>query len=110
MQRMSETLEFPKPSSESVTAFVNTETRERWEVNMVTRVTVGRAEDNTLSLKDDVYASGHHAEIYFEGGVCHVKDLDSRNGTYKNNEMISGAVPVQPGDLITFGRTKFEVQ
>jgi pSer/pThr/pTyr-binding forkhead associated (FHA) protein len=106
---MSDILE-AKQNLEPITALINVETRERFPLSATDKVTVGRAEDNLLSLKNDVYASGHHAEIYFVDGNCVVKDLDSRNGSYKNNEPLIGEVPVQKGDIVTFGRTKFEVQ
>lgn len=107
---MSDTVEF-KQNLEPVTALVNVETRERYPLSQAQRITVGRAEDNVLSLANDVYASGHHAEIYFaDDDNCFVKDLDSRNGTYKNNQPVIGEVSVQKGDIITFGRTKFELQ
>jgi len=104
---MSDTLEFPKPELEPVTALVNVDTRERFELG-TQKLTIGRAEDNMVSLSNDVYASGHHAEIYITNDTCFVKDLDSRNGTYKNNEQVLGEVSVVIGDIITFGRTKFE--
>lgn len=106
---MSDTVEF-KQNLEPVTALVNVETRERYALSKTQKITVGRAEDNVLSLANDVYASGHHAEIYFTDDNCFVKDLDSRNGTYKNNQPVIGEVSVQKGDIITFGRTKFELQ
>lgn len=105
-----ETRQFEKPDSQAATALVNTETRERWELNADTKITVGRAEDNLLSLKNDVYASGHHAEIFISDNLCYVKDLDSTNGTYLNNQPLIGSVTVEPGDIITFGRTRFEIQ
>lgn len=106
---MSDTLQFPKPELSPVTALVNADTRERWAILPDSKLTIGRAEDNILSLKDDVYASGHHAEIFYKGEECFLTDLDSRNGTYKNNEPVTGSVLIQVGDLITFGRTKFEI-
>jgi pSer/pThr/pTyr-binding forkhead associated (FHA) protein len=105
---MSDTLQFPRPEGEPISAIINVETRERYDLLNGQTISVGRAEDNTLSLKNDVYASGRHAEIYLRGQDCMVKDLDSRNGTYKNNEPVVGEVVVLRGDIVTFGRTKFE--
>jgi pSer/pThr/pTyr-binding forkhead associated (FHA) protein len=103
-------LDAPNNSSITVSALVNVDTRERYALPADGKLTVGRAEDNTLCLKNDVYASGRHAEIYFEGEAIVVKDLDSRNGTYKNGEPVVGEVRAAKGDVITFGRTKFELQ
>lgn len=94
----------------TVTALVNVDTRERYSLSPEEKLTVGRAEDNALCLKNDVYTSGRHAEIFFDGDAIVVKDLDSRNGTYKNGEPVVGEVRAEKGDVITFGRTKFELQ
>ena len=94
----------------AVTALVNVDTRERYALSRDAKVTVGRAEDNHLCLKNDVYASGRHAEIFFNKEGIIIKDLDSRNGTYKNGAPVIGEVSADKGDVITFGRTKFELQ
>lgn len=56
-----------------------------------------------------MYVSSHHALIYFDGDLCRLKDLGSRNGTLKNGNVFAEPVAITPGDVLTIGRTKFEV-
>jgi pSer/pThr/pTyr-binding forkhead associated (FHA) protein len=70
---------------------------------------IGRGVDNDVCLKDDVYVSGHHAEIYFQDNQCWLRDLGSRNGSMRNSDAISEPVIIKPGDILTFGRARFEV-
>ncbi len=63
--------------------------------------TVGRLADNTLYIEDPSVSS-RHAEITFEGGVYHLHDLGSTNGTFVNEEKVTDAV-LSHGDEIRFG-------
>ncbi len=47
-------------------------------------------------------ASRRHAEIVFEGGGFHVRDLGSTNGTFVNGEPVDQRA-LQPGDRIQIG-------
>lgn len=107
----SETAQLPKPNLGRVNALVNVETRDRYEL-VGERISIGRAEDNQLCLKNDVYVSSYHAEITFEGDVCWLNDLGSRNGTIKNADVLAAEAPViiAPGDAITIGRTRLQVE
>lgn len=67
------------------------------------RTTVGRGEMNTLCLADDS-VSERHCEIYDNGGDLIIRDLDSRNGTIVNGELIRDAQrPLAPGQIVKFG-------
>ena len=64
-------------------------------------LSVGRAADNDLILRDsDV--SGHHALFYREGGVAHCRDLGSTNGLFHNGERVVQAA-LKPGDQLGIG-------
>ncbi|MHB2021209.1 MAG: GGDEF domain-containing protein [Candidatus Xenobia bacterium] len=70
------------------------------------RFVVGRAGDAQITLPDQG-VSRHHAEIRrSEDGSFVVRDLDSTNGTFVNEEMIQSRV-LQNGDKIRFGPTTF---
>lgn len=71
-----------------------------------TKVTIGRAQDNTLVVSD-MRASSHHAEIRPEGQYYSLVDLGSTNGTFVNEQQVySGAPrPLQSGDTIRIGDT-----
>jgi len=56
------------------------------------RITIGRAEDNDLTLQT-TNVSRHHARIDYEGGTYRVIDLDSTNGTYIGNAKLLPGVP-----------------
>jgi pSer/pThr/pTyr-binding forkhead associated (FHA) protein len=64
-------------------------------------VTLGRASDNVIVL-DDGSASGHHAQLKLAGGVYHLKDLGSTNGTRVNGNPTSEA-RLRDGDKLRFG-------
>jgi len=74
---------------------------------VVERTTVGRVEDNTFQIADGSVSS-HHAEIILRGTDIVIKDLDSTNGTFINNEKISETV-LQPGQTLRFGQVELKI-
>ena len=66
-------------------------------------VTVGRADDNSVCVPDDHFASGHHARLERRDGIVHVIDLSSTNGTYVNGKRIDAPTMLRVGDRIQFG-------
>ncbi|GBC80650.1 Phosphoserine phosphatase RsbU [bacterium HR09] len=71
-------------------------------------VTVGRAEDVTLSLKD-LSLSRRHA--LFETGPhgWTVQDLGSRNGTFVNGHRLTGPQALRMGDTLQLGQVRIQV-
>lgn len=63
-------------------------------------VTIGRSDDNRISLTPVAAASRHHAEFTENDGVWSVRDLGSMNGTYVNRERIEWPRPLKVGDEI----------
>jgi hypothetical protein len=68
-------------------------------------VTLGRG-DVEIRL-DDPFASSRHARITRQGTVLVLEDLGSTNGTYLNEEPLSGPQPLHPGDHIRIGDCEF---
>lgn len=66
-------------------------------------VALGRDQDNTIQLHD-VEISRHHAEIRQAEDGYTLVDLQSSNGSYVNNEQISGH-RLRSGDRVQLGRT-----
>jgi pSer/pThr/pTyr-binding forkhead associated (FHA) protein len=64
-------------------------------------------EDNTFQIAD-ASVSSHHAEIVLRGSDILVKDLNSTNGTFINNEKISEAV-LLPGQTLRFGQVEIKI-
>ena len=77
-----------------------------FELN-VERNTVGRVEDNTFQIAD-ASVSSHHAEILLRGSDIVIKDLNSTNGTFLNNEKISEVV-LKPGQTLRFGQVELKI-
>ncbi len=64
---------------------------------------IGRDETCDLSLQDKG-ASRQHAEIFRIGDMCFVRDLDSKNGTFVNDNRITEEM-LRDGDRIQIGGT-----
>src|SRR5258706_306496 len=65
-------------------------------------ITLGRASDCTIPIKDR-FLSRRHAEIINERGTWYVRDCGSVNGTMLNGVKLVEASPLHPGDRITLG-------
>jgi serine phosphatase RsbU (regulator of sigma subunit) len=74
-------------------------------------VSIGRASDCTIPIKDR-YLSRRHAELIAHDGGWLLKDLGSANGTYLNGNRVERDTPLRPGDRIRLGDTEivFESQ
>ena len=67
--------------------------------------TLGRG-DVEIRL-DDPFASSRHARISRQGHTLVIEDLGSTNGTYLNEEPLTGPQPLHPGDHIRIGDSEF---
>jgi len=67
--------------------------------------TLGRG-DVEIQIEDP-FASSRHARITRQGYVLVIEDLGSTNGTYLNEEPLSGPQPLHPGDRIRIGDSEF---
>jgi len=82
------------------------EDRQRLVVLSGDRLTVGRTQEADLSLEWDTEVSRVHAELVAIGGTWTLSDDGlSRNGTYVNNERVTGRRRLQNGDVMRFGTT-----
>ena len=65
---------------------------------------IGRSHSCALRTPgDDHSVSGHHAKIFWKTGSAWIEDAGSRNGVYRNEKRISGAVRLEPGIVYGFG-------
>ena len=69
--------------------------------------TVGRVSDNAFEIPE-ASVSSHHAEIVLKGSDVLIRDLDSTNGTFINDERISEAV-LKPGLILRFGTIELKL-
>lgn len=65
-------------------------------------VTIGRLPSNGVVVENPA-VSGQHARVVVEGGQFMVQDLNSRNGTFVNNQPVSKHT-LREGDVITIGK------
>jgi pSer/pThr/pTyr-binding forkhead associated (FHA) protein len=72
-------------------------------------VTIGRASDSTLVIRDD-YTSTRHAVLELRRGTWQIIDLDSTNGTLVDGERITAPTQIVPRTPITVGQTVFDIR
>ena len=73
-------------------------------------LTIGRDAEAGIQILDRS-ASRFHCEIFPVGGMWFVRDLESKNGTYVNDERLQDEDLLRPGDVIKIGTTElvFEI-
>jgi hypothetical protein len=67
---------------------------------------MGRGDQAEIRLEDP-FASSRHARLVRQGGLVVLEDLGSTNGTYLNEELLSGPQPLHPGDRVRIGDSEF---
>lgn len=65
-------------------------------------ITIGRHQSNDIII-DNLAVSGYHARIDVKDGLFIITDLQSKNGTYINNERITES-PLNQKDRISIGK------
>lgn len=72
------------------------------------KVTLGRDPECDIRVPDpDV--SRKHCQFSTREGTLFVVDLQSRNGTYINDQLIQAETPLHPGDLLRVGPMQLEL-
>ena len=56
---------------------------------------------------EDAFASSRHARVERQGGAVVLEDLGSTNGTYLNEELLTGPQPLHAGDRVRIGDSSF---
>jgi predicted component of type VI protein secretion system len=74
----------------------------------VDKTTVGRVDDNTFQIAD-ASVSSHHCEILLRGTEVIIRDLNSTNGTFINEEKISESV-LKPGQKLRLGQIELSLE
>jgi pSer/pThr/pTyr-binding forkhead associated (FHA) protein len=54
--------------------------------------------------------SQHHCAVLIRDGKVFIRDFDSTNGTFVNQQRVQGEREAAPGDLLELGRLAFRVQ
>lgn len=69
-------------------------------------ITIGRNADNDIQI-DNLSVSKKHAKITYDKGGYYIEDLNSTNGTYLNEKMISKG-QMNHQDVVTVGKHTLE--
>ena len=67
---------------------------------------IGRSPNADIRINEKA-VSHHHARLQLDNGACTLRDLESTNGTFVNNELIAGSVRLRGGDALGVGSTTF---
>ena len=73
----------------------------------VDRTTIGRVEDNMFQIAE-ASISSHHCEVLLRGSDVVIKDLNSTNGTFINDEQITERV-LKPGQTLRLGQVELKL-
>lgn len=69
---------------------------------------IGRMPDSELPIDADTI-SRHHAEILSCDGQLCIRDLNSTNGTFLNDNKITQSIPIEDGDIVRLGDVELKV-
>jgi len=67
---------------------------------------IGRSPNADIRINEKA-VSHNHARLQLDNGACTLRDLESTNGTFVNNELIAGSVRLRGGDAVGVGSTTF---
>jgi pSer/pThr/pTyr-binding forkhead associated (FHA) protein len=70
---------------------------------------IGRAHGNDVRIPS-AQVSRKHCELREKDGLVVVEDLESVNGTFLNDDLITGVAVVRPGDRVVVGPITFVVE
>ncbi|MHC4341757.1 MAG: FHA domain-containing protein [Planctomycetota bacterium] len=91
-------------------AYLLTPTGDKFSLEPGKSYVLGRARESDIVVSD-VASSRHHARVTVGRGpgAIEVEDLESRNGTFVNDERIWGSVPLRHGCNLRIGATVYRV-
>ncbi|OGO42001.1 MAG: hypothetical protein A2Z04_05680 [Chloroflexi bacterium RBG_16_57_9] len=69
---------------------------------------LGRSLSNAIVLPDS-YASSEHALLTFRKGQWWVEDLNSRNGTFVNDDRLTAPTVIGNGDVLRIGQVRMRL-
>ena len=72
-------------------------------------VIIGRDTNCEFSLPDDETISSHHSRLSFHHGQWWLEDMNSTNGTFLNDEIVTTPTVIITGDEIRVGTLKIHI-
>jgi predicted component of type VI protein secretion system len=71
--------------------------------------TVGRIDDNAFAIAEPSVSS-HHCEIIGDGSGVVIRDLNSTNGTFINDQQVTTEMPLKPGQILRLGQVELRLE
>jgi pSer/pThr/pTyr-binding forkhead associated (FHA) protein len=68
-------------------------------------ITIGRSHENDITINDERVSRNHLQIVQDNNGNVSAVDLGSTNGTFVNEQRITGTVQLQPNDTVKIGNT-----
>ena len=75
----------------------------------VEKTTIGRVEDNAFQIPD-ASVSSHHCEVILQGEDVLIRDLNSTNGTFINNEPVTGEAVLKSSGMLRLGNIELRLE
>ena len=75
----------------------------------VDKTTIGRVDDNTFPVAHPSVSS-HHCEVLLKGNDVVIKDLNSTNGTFINNQQVTGEAVLKAGQILRLGQVEIRLE
>ena len=75
----------------------------------VDRTTIGRVEDNMFQIAE-TSVSSHHCEVLLRGSDVVIKDLNSTNGTFINDQPVTDESVLKPGQTLRLGTVELKLE
>lgn len=66
------------------------------------RVTIGRGPENDIAIRHPA-VSRQHGELIWQDGIHIYRDLNSANGSYINNQIVTEPMPIATGSILNLG-------
>lgn len=73
------------------------------------KIGIGRDKSNKIYLPYDKFISRNHALIKMKSGDCYLEDLESRNGTFIDEERVKGEVFLENKKIFRVGKTYLRI-
>lgn len=74
------------------------------------KVSIGRSSNNQVVLDYEKSVSGVHCEIFVDGNIFKIRDLNSKNGTYVDGIRVGDVAEISNGSTIKLGRLELMVE
>ncbi len=68
------------------------------------RISLGRGSENDIVIRHAA-VSRRHGELIWQDGLHIYRDLNSANGSYINNQIVTEPMPISPGSILGLGET-----